>query len=140
MSDNDEKKERVLHTRISETLDQELRDKASSLGVSVSNLVRNILTNTFDLVEDIARDSASVARSARGEAKPAAAAPAAATAAPGRVIGWQRLILELNAICERCNDILRKGGEAAVGVTDTGAGKPIICIACLENSSHDDHQ
>jgi hypothetical protein len=138
MSDNDEKKERVLHTRISETLDQELRDKASSLGVSVSNLVRNILSNTFDLVEDIARDSATVARSARGgEARPAAATPAPA---PGRVIGWHKLVLELNAICERCNDILRKGAEAAVGVTDTGTGKPIICIPCLEKGSHDHDQ
>lgn len=135
MSDNDEKKERVLHTRISETLDQELRDKASSLGVSVSNLVRNILSNTFDLVEDIARDSATVARSARGgEASKPAAPP------PGRVIGWQKLILELNALCERCNDILRKGTEAAVGVTDTGTGKPIICIPCLEKGSHDHDQ
>lgn len=137
MSDNDEKKERVLHTRISETLDQELRDKASSLGVSVSNLVRNILSNTFDLVEDIARDSATVARSARGGE---ASKPAAAPPAPGRVIGWQKLILELNALCERCNDILRKGTEAAVGVTDTGTGKPIICTACLEKGSHDHDQ
>lgn len=135
MSNRDEKKERVIHTRVSETLDQELRDRASSLGVSVSNLVRNILTNTSDLVEGIARDSASVARSARGEARPAA--PAGAPA-PGRVIGWQTLILELNAVCERCNEILRKGSEAAVGVTDTGTGKPIICTACLENPPDDD--
>ena len=43
MNQPDEKKERVLHARISDSLDQELKERASSLGVSVSNLVRNVL-------------------------------------------------------------------------------------------------
>ena len=47
------KKERVLHTRISDALDRELRDKAAELGVSVSKLVRNALLTTVDLVENI---------------------------------------------------------------------------------------
>ena len=70
--DERELKEKVLHARISETLDQELRTKAASLGLSVSNLVRNILLNTFGLVEDVLSDSASIARSARGEPEPLA--------------------------------------------------------------------
>ena len=45
-----EKKEKVIHTRISESLDEEVRKHAAGLGVSVSNLVRNILLDTFGLV------------------------------------------------------------------------------------------
>ena len=58
------KKERVLHTRISEALDQELRSKAAELGMSVSKLVRNVLVNTVDLARR-GRDSAQVADRAR---------------------------------------------------------------------------
>ena len=51
--DADERKKRVIHTRVPESLDRELRETASSLGVSVSNLVRNVLLNAFGLVGDI---------------------------------------------------------------------------------------
>src|SRR2546427_8147322 len=66
-SDEKEKKEKVIHTRISESLDEEIRRRAGRLGLSVSNLVRNVLLNTFGLVEDIVADSASIARSAQRE-------------------------------------------------------------------------
>lgn len=127
----DEKKRRVIHTRVSEELEEELKDKAASLGVSVSNLVRHVLSNTIDLVEDIVADSASVARSARGATGGSRAR--SAPAAPAQVIAWQRAVLNLNALCSRCNAILPKGTEAAVGITDAPGTKPILCIACMEN-------
>jgi hypothetical protein len=51
-----EKKERVIHTRVPESLDDEIKRKATDLGLSVSNLVRNILQHTVGLVEDIVHD------------------------------------------------------------------------------------
>jgi hypothetical protein len=63
MSKKNEKKEKVIHTRISETLEQELKDRASGLGVSVSNLVRNVLLTTFGRMEGMAREGADFARS-----------------------------------------------------------------------------
>jgi hypothetical protein len=42
-------KDRVLQARIPEQLDEELRDRAEQLGLSVSTIVRNVLLNTFDL-------------------------------------------------------------------------------------------
>ena len=59
-----ERKERVIHTRVPESLDEEIRKRASTLGMSVSNLVRNALKNAFGLVEDAINDSANVARTA----------------------------------------------------------------------------
>lgn len=133
-----EKKERVIHTRISPSLEEELKKKAEGLGVSVSNLVRNILTNTFELVDGIVTDSAQVARSARGDKdQPEDTSPApqsAATAATPTVLGWQRMVLAVNAVCSRCNEIIPKGTEGALAVTDvpeTGQ-RSMSCIQCLE--------
>jgi hypothetical protein len=47
------RKERVLHTRISEQLDESLRSAADELRVPVSNLVRNVLEDVFDVVESV---------------------------------------------------------------------------------------
>jgi hypothetical protein len=45
------RKERVLHTRISEQLSDDIRRAADDLRVPVSNLVRNVLEETFGAVE-----------------------------------------------------------------------------------------
>lgn len=131
MSKEKQKKEKVIHTRVSEAMDEELREKAESLGISVSNLVRNVLSSTLGLVEGLVADSADVARAARGEQRAEAQAPAA-PAPSGEVIGWQSLVLNKNAICAECNDILPKGTDAAIGLTDGPGTRPVICNKCLE--------
>src|SRR5215204_3843073 len=88
-----ERNERVLHTRVPERLETELKERAESLGVSVSNLVRNVLNNAFGLVEDIVVDSARIAHSARTGLR----TTAAAAAASDEVVGWQEMVLNKNA-------------------------------------------
>src|SRR5512143_610273 len=106
-----EKKERVIHTRVPESLEAELRQRAQDLGISVSNLVRNVLGHAFGLVGDVVADGHAIARAARGgDAK--AKAPAAA-AEPDELIAWQPIVMAKNAVCSRCNDILPRGREAA---------------------------
>ncbi|HYD48328.1 MAG TPA: hypothetical protein VEB21_08275 [Terriglobales bacterium] len=124
-----ERNERVIHARIPESLDDEVRRHAGSLGVSVSNLVRNILENAFGLVEDIVADSAEIARSARGEAGSTSANRR--TQAPV-VLGWTVAFLNLNAICEACNAVLPKGNQAAVGVLRGTGPTPFRCLPCVE--------
>jgi hypothetical protein len=51
-----ERKERVLHTRISEQLAEDIRAIAEDLRVPVSNLVRNVLEEAFDAVERVTGD------------------------------------------------------------------------------------
>lgn len=159
-SDEPEKKERVIHTRVPESLEAELRQKAQGLGISVSNLVRNVLGHAFGLVGDVVADSHAIARAARGD-KPAghgAAPGSAATAgtasfqaggqasgqasgqvpgqAPGQaiddVLGWQPMVLGKNAVCVRCNAILPRGSDAAIGVAEPTGARLVICLACLE--------
>jgi len=148
--DEPEKKERVLHTRVPESLEAELRQKAQDLGISVSNLVRNVLGHAFGLVGDVVADGHAIARAARGD-KPAdpgagagaalhTGAPRAATAPPAvaaidDVLGWQPMVLGKNAVCARCNAMLPRGTDAATGVTEMvepAVGRFVICLTCLE--------
>jgi hypothetical protein len=133
---DDDRKERVLHTRVPEKLEHELKERAAELGVSVSNLVRNVLTHAFGLVGDVVADGARVARAATGA--PRARAPVAS--ASGDVIGWQQLVLQKNAVCNQCNDLLPRGRDAAIALTEgEGSGpRPIVCLRCLEELRDDD--
>ena len=127
----DERKKRVIHTRVPESLDRELRETASNLGVSVSNLVRNVLLNAFGLVGDIVADGARVAESARG------ANPAPRESSEERVIGWQELVLGVNAVCITCNEVLTKGASAAIAVTEGAGSRPVLCLTCLKELRDD---
>jgi len=154
-----EPKERVLHTRVPERLEAELKDRAAEMGVSVSNLVRNVLQHALGLVNDVVADTEQIVRSARdglqagvravrgdGDEPLASSrfAGARSTASAVRstivvgvepkVLGWQTVILERNALCTRCNDILPRGTDAAIAVLDgnSPAPRPISCLRCLE--------
>ncbi len=130
-------KDRVLQARIPEQLDDELRDRAEQLGLSVSTVVRNVLFHTFDLVEGVVTDSAHIARAIKGREPPSSppppVSPAPDPADPGgetTVIGWQEAVLNRNGICETCNAILPKGARGAVGVP--AQVRPVLlCLDCL---------
>lgn len=130
------KKDRVIHTRVPESLDDEIKRKAGNLGVSVSNLVRDVLENTIGLVEDIVSDSTRIARAARGEDLGPDRARRGRGAEPGPVLGWQVAILNVNAVCDTCNAILPKGTQAAIGIVDGGT-RPFRCEECLHRDASD---
>lgn len=143
-NEKNEKNERVMHTRIPEALDQQLKTKAEGLGVSVSNLVRNVLLHTFDLVDDIVADSANIARFSKGSGtrhaqRDAPVSPAlTAPSAEPVVLGWQPLILNLNALCHRCNAILPKGTTAYLGITQhPNAASHFLCLQCIKEINHE---
>lgn len=126
----DDRKEKVLHTRVPERLELELKERAAELGMSVSNLVRNVLTHAFDLVGDVVADSAEVARRASGVRR--AGVREERSEAPEDVLGWQPMILQRNAVCAQCNDILPRGSDAAIAISDVPGTRAIVCNKCLE--------
>lgn len=128
MTSSNSKRERVIHARIPESLDDEIKRKASDLGVTVSNLVRDVLENAVGLVEAIVSDGAQVARAARGESLKRRSARR--HEGGGQVVGWQVAILNVNAVCEACNCILPKGTQAGIGIVDEGP-RPFRCESCL---------
>ena len=104
------KKDRVLQARIPEQLDEELRDRAEDLGLSVSTIVRNVLLQTFNLVEGVVSDSAQIARVIQGKPSSRTTSPTGDTNAEAEadIVGWQETILNRNGVCEQCNSILGK--------------------------------
>ena len=141
----DERKERVLHTRVPDSLDRQLRQRARNLGMSVSTVVRHVLLNTFGLVEDIVADSTNIALSIAGGGPADGAHDVTPADARGRrdaeqeasdgdgagVLAWHEAILNRNAVCGRCNAVLEKGSRAAVGMPERRGPRAILCIACL---------
>ena len=128
----DERKERVLHTRVPDSLDKHLKRRARTLGMSVSTVVRNVLLTTFGLVEDIVNDGADIALAVTGqETGPRRPRGRAGAATLDEVVAWQDAVLNVNAVCDRCNAILPKGVHAAVGIREQPGPRAILCPSCL---------
>jgi hypothetical protein len=144
-----ERKERVLHTRISEQLAEDIRAIADDLRVPVSNLVRNVLEEAFDAVERVSGDVSNLmddvieeaelasqryrryrdrvrerARERAAEARtatPPPAAPFAAVEDPlAHVVAWQPVVLAAPRRCARTGRELRPGERAYLGLGDGG--------------------
>lgn len=152
-----ERKEKVLHTRISENLADDIFRVAEDLRVPVSNLVRNVLEDVFSVVEsvtdnvgDLLEDVFTRAERARekvqaqsDKSKPhphpsgeTAAAPRPPAASDLRdkfpdVVGWQPLILNQAQRCAECGQKMEEGGKAVVGLTAAGLSRTYLCPACL---------
>lgn len=132
------RKDRVLQARIPTHLDEELRDRAERLGLSVSTVVRNVLLNTFNLVEGMVADSAEIARVIQQrQLKPLQLGQEEDP--EEEVLGWQEAILNRNGVCQQCNTILPKGVRAAIGLPAHGT-PPLLCLACLAEITGDDPQ
>ena len=129
-----ERKERVLHTRVPQSLERQLKKRAQSLGMSVSTVVRHVLLNTFGLVEDIVTDTTNVALSIAGVAPTEGRRTTRGAASAGEtsdVLAWQEAVLHRNAVCDRCNDVLRRGARAAIAVRDGPGPRAILCRRCF---------
>jgi hypothetical protein len=88
-----------------------------------------------DMREAAAREAGAGARDAVRDAAAREARDAAAreAAEPATVLGWQEAILNLNAVCEKCNAILPRGTRAGISVPDRASAQRIIrCQSCLE--------
>jgi hypothetical protein len=148
------RKERILHTRISEDLAEDLRRVAEDLRVPVSNLVRNVLEEAFsvvetvtgnvgDLIEEVMDEAEAVRdrmrarqrRHRRAARRTAQTAPHAEPEEPSparedEVIGWQRLVLARPQRCARCGILMGRGDPAFASVTPKGVGEAWRCEDC----------
>ena len=128
------RKDRVLQARIPEQLDEELRDRAEDLGLSVSTIVRNVLLQTFNLVEGVVSDSAQIARVIQGKSPSTITQQTESVATEADIVGWQETILNRNGVCEQCNSILAKGDKAAIGMP-VQVRPVLLCPSCLADLS-----
>jgi hypothetical protein len=154
------RKERVLHTRISENLAENIYRVAEDLRVPASNLVRNVLEDAFSVVESVtdnvgdliesildeaerarARIARSVERTRRAVRRPAPvreADEAVADADEGdgppefpEVLGWQPMLLNHEQRCSDCGAQISKGERALVGMAASGLTSTYLCLSCM---------
>ena len=139
MSDED-RKEKVLHTRVPAVLEQELKRLAESLKVPVSNVVRTMLEDAVAAVD-------SVEQKAEGELRRVAdrlsrhrtmlkrsAAPLAG------IVGYQPLMLARAESCALCDRKLAAGEQGFLGIRDGVGPRVILGKECLPFSAGDEEK
>lgn len=161
MSDR-ELKDRLIQTRVPESLESALKQEATRRRLPVSQLVRNILEDTLQIVGDvvdgvdaIVQDSIALGRHvgqgvarARGTtgtdevstttatedvAPPPAAPSAATTAGLDDVYAWNEVVVNREAACSLCATALSSGNTAFVGLRDDPSRpRAWSCSHCID--------
>ena len=116
---SEDRKEKVLHTRIPAALEEQIKRLAEGLRVPVSNLVRNMLEDAI-LVTKRVRDH--IPAPSGGPTRDASA----------DIYGWQQLALNMDASCSRCRAQMSAGDQAYVGLSNHPRdAKVFLCQQCL---------
>ncbi len=150
----EDRKERVLHTRVSERLAEDIRKTAEELRVPVSNLVRNVLEDAFsvveavtgevgDLIEDVIEEAdkarAKLSRHGRRGLRKARRyvdedqrEPSPELPEFEDVLGWQPIILNADQTCVGCARELPRRKRAFLGLTSSGVSSAYLCSRCAK--------
>lgn len=156
--DDAERKDRVIQTRVNQSLDDALKAEAARRRLPVSSLIRNVLEdamhlmgNVVDNVDAIAQDAIGLGRQARDDARRLAGRathksggrrkePSAATessddapvdaSAFEDVYAWQALTMNKKARCAARGEAIDKGDAAFMGLSDADGPRRFICKAC----------
>lgn len=140
-SARDDKKERVLHTRVPAVLEAELKRFAQNLRVPVSNLVRTILEDALevadaagDRVEERLRNAATQLQAERERLRRKIKPDPLSD-----VYAFQPVTLAQPAHCAKCDLPLEVGDHAHLGLVDPNVGGNVrifVCDECLP--THDE--
>lgn len=134
------RKDRILNTRITDELDEQLRQAAEEMDVSVSQLVRRILQRTVDmvgnlsgnveyLVNEVVEDVANIA----DVGKPGPAARDLRNSPLLRsVIGWQPVKAQRRQRCALSGAQIEAGDDAWVSVRSDGSEPFLIGKSAFE--------
>jgi hypothetical protein len=153
--DAQHRKERWLHTRISEALADALQREARRRRLPVSLLVRNVLEGALDLVEDMVETrlaATATPRRGRHDGRGSRPAPRDPSYDPRRAVyaharaaragnvsgdglddvyGWQELIIHRAAACGRCKASLAAGTRTFRGLREHDGPPVFLCAACV---------
>ncbi len=133
----DDKKERVLHTRVPAVLEAELKRFAQNLRVPVSNLVRTILEDALevadaagDRVEERLRKAATSLQSEREKLRRKIRLDPLAD-----VYAFQDVRVAQVTHCAKCDVELAAGDHAHLGLIDPnvsgGVARIFVCDDCM---------
>jgi len=117
----EERKDRVLQTRVPKALYSDLVSRARRLRVPVSNLVRNILEDSTRMVGNILESGLEIAETLGRSADKKDLQS---------VLGWQPMIANREVACSRCAAMIQKGEQGFMSVGLPGGRAVVICEAC----------
>lgn len=130
----EQKKERVLHTRVPAVLEQELKALAGALRVPVSNLVRTILEDAVNIadrasekVEDRLNRVAQTMHDERGRIKERVQR----SEVLADVVAYQPVVMAVDGHCARCDAELPAGEDASLAVQSRPGPARFVCADCL---------
>ncbi|MFN3714066.1 MAG: hypothetical protein ACK4SX_10430 [Alcanivoracaceae bacterium] len=146
----EERKDRVIQTRVPKDLESTLKEAAEQKRMTVSHLIRNVLEDTFNLVdgivadssalvEHVTRDAKRLAAAARGESAgrlitPAKDGGALASQLLDSVDAWQDVIVNKPGQCIECGKALARGERAFRGLTTVAEAPAVwLCRDCTSN-------
>lgn len=129
------RKDKVLNTRISEELDEQLRKTAESMDVSVSQLVRRALQRTVDmvgnlsgnvehLIQEVVEDVQNITNVGRSEPNPR---DLRSNAVLESVIGWQGIKSQRRFRCALTHEYVEAGADAYASVNADMS--PVVLIS-----------
>jgi hypothetical protein len=126
-----ERKERVVHTRVSAILEEELRRFADSLRVPVSNVIRTILEDALEAAGDKVETKLRKAAKQVGTERERLKKKLEKTALAG-VYAYQAVTVAMPTDCAQCGKELEPGVAAHLGLTDVvGQKRLFVCEHCL---------
>jgi hypothetical protein len=126
----DERKEKVIHTRIPAALEEQIKRLADHLRVPVSNVVRNMLEDALEAARRMRDRAGAIAGGAPAPAPEQAPMPAAKSPLE-LVFAWQEITLNVATTCARCEQPLVAGDEAYLGLSDVPTPRVFSCSDCL---------
>lgn len=141
------RKDRVVHTRIPEALEREIKRMADALRVPVSNLVRQILEDSMQWVGAVGTRVEEIQREVQRDREHWAGRWAryrqifhqgselAGPTANSAVLGWQPLLVTVTTACHDCNRAIGAGEKAFVGLGEDPATRVIRCRICMPKKS-----
>jgi predicted DNA-binding protein len=109
-------RKKVLHTRVSDEMYDQLSTKAKKRRVTISNLIRNIVEDSLDLsgeVFDLVDEK--LRRRLHRE---------------NSILGYQPIALSKDTVCDFCGNDLKKGTSVNLAFLENSAKKLTVCDDC----------
>lgn len=140
-SKTEERKSRVIQTRVPQDLEDTLKDAAEKQRMTVSHFIRHVLEDTFSLVDGIVHDGSTLVENASRDAKRLAARARGEEpdeeeikqALLDEVDAWQDVIVNKPSKCLGCNTELKRGTKAYRGLGTKADQVVWLCSTCIEN-------
>lgn len=107
---------KVLHTRVSNEMYDQLSTKAKGRRVTISNLIRNIVEDSLDLSGEVFDlvDEKLRAKLHREDA----------------ILGYQQIVLSKDTVCDFCGKEVKKGTNVNIAFLENSVKKLIVCDVC----------